>query len=270
MLESRSMKKVLAIIILGIAFIGNAFALSQQQAISQYLSDRPLDNIEGIYRSTSGKVHVVTKSSGNNYNCIAIKTNLVSPGTLTCSLNGSGNRYSGTFLVEANGQLQNINGSYETFNDTLNLTVSFAGQTVTKPNAYTRIRPSDIKSHNAKFANNSGLDPKITFNISEKREQCEAIGFKPKTEKFADCVLKLVELDVKQKADSQMSVAQNTGDSQIANQLMQMRNDNNAQYLIDLGQQLLTPQSSNSNIYLPQTQNCTIMGFGSFAKMNCN
>ncbi len=110
----------------------------------------------------------------------------------------------------------------------------------------------------------------IMFTIKDKREQCEAIGFKPKTEKFADCVLRLVELDIKKQQDNKIAAAQNSGNMQIANQLLQMRNDNNAQYLIDLGQQLLTPQSFNSNIYLPQTQNCTIMGFDSFAKMTCN
>ena len=110
----------------------------------------------------------------------------------------------------------------------------------------------------------------IMFTIKDKREQCEAIGFKPKTEKFADCVLRLVELDIKKQQDNKIATAQNSGNMQIANQLLQMRNDNNAQYLIDLGQQLLTPQSFNSNIYLPQTQNCTIMGFDSFAKMTCN
>ena len=109
----------------------------------------------------------------------------------------------------------------------------------------------------------------IMFTIKDKREQCEAIGFKPQTEKFADCVLRLVELDIKKQQDNRIASAQNSGNIQIANQLRQMRNDNNAQYLIDLGQQLLKPQSFNSNIYLPQTQNCTITGFDNFAKMRC-
>jgi len=121
-----------------------------------------------------------------------------------------------------------------------------------------------------KVITNQKKQDAIMFTIKDKREQCEAIGFKPKTEKFADCVLRLVELDIKKQQDNKIAAAQNSGNMQIANQLLQMRNDNNAQYLIDLGQQLLTPQSFNSNIYLPQTQNCTIMGFDSFAKMTCN
>jgi hypothetical protein len=105
--------------------------------------------------------------------------------------------------------------------------------------------------------------------IKDKREQCEAIGFKPETEKFADCVLRLVELDVKQQQDQKIAAAQNSGNTQIANQLLQMRNDASSQYLMNLGQQLLNPGSTNSNIYLPQTQRCTIQGFGTFAKMTC-
>jgi hypothetical protein len=44
----------------------------------------------------------------------------------------------------------------------------------------------------------------VEFNIAQKKEQCEAIGFKPETEKFADCVLRLVELDVKQQTQNQI------------------------------------------------------------------
>mgnify|MGYP001234292835 CR=1 FL=1 len=109
----------------------------------------------------------------------------------------------------------------------------------------------------------------IMFTIKDKREQCEAIGFKPETEKFADCVLRLVELDVKQQQDQKITAAQNSGNIQIANQLLQMRNDANSQYLMDLGNQLLKPQQFNSNIYLPQTQRCFLQGFDSFAKMTC-
>ena len=82
-------------------------------------------------------------------------------------------------------------------------------------------------------------------------------------------MLRLVELDVRKQQDQKIASAQNSGNMEIANQLLQMRNDNNAQYLMNLGQQLLKPQQFNSNIYLPQTQNCFLQGFDSFAKMTC-
>jgi hypothetical protein len=109
----------------------------------------------------------------------------------------------------------------------------------------------------------------IMFTIKDKREQCEAIGFKPETDKFADCVLRLVELDVKKQQDQKIASAKSSGNLAVANQLQQMRNDNSSRYLMDLGQQLLKPKQYNSNIYMPQTQRCTIQGFGSFANMVC-
>ena len=125
----------------------------------------------------------------------------------------------------------------------------------------------DIKSKN--ILQNEKNHQAIMFTIKDKREQCEAIGFKPETDKFADCVLRLVELDVKKQQDQKIASAKNSGNLAVANQLQQMRNDNSSRYLMDLGQQLLKPKQYNSNIYMPQTQRCTIQGFGSFAKMIC-
>ena len=109
----------------------------------------------------------------------------------------------------------------------------------------------------------------IMFTIKDKREQCEAIGFKPETEKFADCVLRLVELDVKKQTQNQIVNAQNSGNEALVRQLERQNNIQSSQALIDLGQQLMKPKQYNSNIYLPQTQRCTIQGFGTFAKMVC-
>ena len=112
-------------------------------------------------------------------------------------------------------------------------------------------------------------DEAIMFNIKVKREQCEAIGFKPETEKFADCVLRLVELDVKQQTQNQIAVAQNNGNDALVKQLKRQSDLQSSQALIDLGQQLMNPKRYNSNIYMPQTQRCTMQGFGTFATMRC-
>tara|TARA_B100000963_G_C22408963_1_gene572355 strand:- start:2 stop:754 length:753 start_codon:yes stop_codon:yes gene_type:complete len=109
----------------------------------------------------------------------------------------------------------------------------------------------------------------ITFNIKQKKEQCKAIGFKPETEKFADCVLRLVELDVKTQQQNQIAQAQNSGNDALAKQLQKQNYDRGTDVLLNLGQQLLKPKQYNSNIYMPKTQRCTIQGFGSFAKMVC-
>ena len=107
------------------------------------------------------------------------------------------------------------------------------------------------------------------FTIKDKREQCEAIGFKPETEKFADCVLRLVELDIKQQTQNQITSAQNSGNNALVKQLERQNNLQSSQALIDLGQQLMKPKQYNSNIYMPQTRRCTVSGFGVTSVVRC-
>ena len=92
----------------------------------------------------------------------------------------------------------------------------------------------------------------INFTIKDKKEQCEAIGFKPQTEKFADCVLRLVELDVK-KQQSNMALSNNNSTNnaiakqlEIQNkQLERQRYDEGTKFLFDLSRQLSQPKSSS-------------------------
>jgi len=109
----------------------------------------------------------------------------------------------------------------------------------------------------------------MMFTINDKREQCEAIGFKPETEKFADCVLRLVELDIKKQQQTQVTVAQNNGNDALVEQLQRQNDIQSSQALINLGQQLLQPKQFNSNIYMPQTQRCTVSGFGVTSVVRC-
>ena len=115
----------------------------------------------------------------------------------------------------------------------------------------------------------SNKKDQIMFTIKDKREQCEAIGFKPETEKFADCVLRLVELDVKKQQSNKIAEAQQSGNDALVKQLQRQQYDRGTDALLNLSQQLLNPGTTNSNIYMPQTQRCTIQGFGTFAKMVC-
>ena len=104
----------------------------------------------------------------------------------------------------------------------------------------------------------------ISFTIKDKKEQCSAIGFKPETDKFADCVLRLVELDVKKQQTNKISTAQNSGNDALAKQLKQQQYDRDTQYLLDLGQQLLQPKSSSYST-------CSYIDLGSgMSKVKCN
>ena len=102
----------------------------------------------------------------------------------------------------------------------------------------------------------------ITFTINDKKEQCEAIGFTPQTDKFADCVLRLVELDVKSQQQAQIQLALSQGNQQVADELRAQRNQQNGQYLMDLGQKLLNPSTR-------KTTRCTVTGFGNFKTVSC-
>ena len=138
------------------------------------------------------------------------------------------------------------------------------GTFVAEVNSWSEAQKLVGKKQNLVSNNNS-----IDFDIKVKKDQCEAIGFKPETEKFADCVLRLVELDVKQQTQNQITVAQNNGNDALVKQLQRQNNLQSSQALIDFGQQLMNPKRYNSNIYMPQTQRCTMQGFGTFATMRC-
>ena len=97
-------------------------------------------------------------------------------------------------------------------------------------------------------ASSSNQSADISFTIKDKKEQCTVIGFKPNTEKFADCVLRLVELDVKKQYSNQMVSAQNSGNDELAKQLERQSNLQQSQFLMNLGQQLLTPSSPASTM----------------------
>ena len=104
---------------------------------------------------------------------------------------------------------------------------------------------------------NSSQEVDINFNISEKRQQCEAIGFNPNSEKFADCVLRLVELDMKNQQSNNMMTSQKKSQS---DQFM-------SEALLNIGQQLLQPNSSVNN---SRTRNCTVRkSFGKTSTVTC-
>ena len=106
----------------------------------------------------------------------------------------------------------------------------------------------------------------IEFTIKDKKEQCTAIGFAPATEKFADCVLRLVELDVKSQQATQIALAQSQGNQQVVTQLKKQNNSRSSDAFIDLGLKLLSPQSTASS---PSTSSCTVIGSGAYKTVNC-
>ena len=103
----------------------------------------------------------------------------------------------------------------------------------------------------------------LTFTIKDKKEQCTAIGFTPATDKFADCVLRLVELDLKTQLNNSAVASANQTNSEIADEL---RNQRRSDALLDLGQQLLNPSSPASTM---STRTCSVRGTGTMKRVTC-
>ena len=111
---------------------------------------------------------------------------------------------------------------------------------------------------------NNSQSAGISFTIKDKKEQCAAIGFKPETDKFADCVLRLVELDVKKQQSNKIANAQNSGNEALVKQLQRQEYDRGTDALLNLGQQLLQPKSSTYST-------CSYIDLGSgMSKVKCN
>ena len=123
-----------------------------------------------------------------------------------------------------------------------------------------------VKVESKTTTSNTIATPDIEFTIKDKKEQCTAIGFEPATEKFADCVLRLVELDVKSQQATQIALAQSQGNQQVVTQLQNQKNDQSSQAFIDFGLKLLSPQS---NVSAPSTSTCRVIGSGAYKTVNC-
>ena len=179
------------------------------------------------------------------------KTNWIQENGFTVNIGGlaSEKRSSGNYI---NGKRQG------TFEVVLENNVTFL------------VQYEDDKQIGSKYATKRDEEKGETIlDIYKKQRECDSMGYKRKTEKFADCVLRLVELDVEKQTQNKIVIAQTSGDLELANQLKRQNNLQASEALINLGQQLMNPKKYNSNIYMPQTRNCRISGYGNFARVTC-
>ena len=146
------MKKLLSILVLGLLWCTNLFALSQQSAIDQYLSGRKLDSVEGIWGNNYGNINVIAKMGGS-YSLIVIQHHIERNGKHVGSLQkGNENYYYGTsesyygrssypcsFILKVS---VNGNSASASCTDDRGYKLLFL---------YSRIWPADFIAHNAKF-----------------------------------------------------------------------------------------------------------------------
>jgi len=184
------MKKILKIVVLGLLLSGNAYALTQQEAIDQYLKDRKLDPIEGIWVLTEAGSTQVTYKINNEYACRVIQSTTTRSGFKFCDVSGNNNSYNGSMLVNA-GKVR-LNVTMTVFGNSR--TDYLTGQKSNLTANLKRLWPEDIASHNAKYKTDEEIkndEEELTLILNYVKKTCGILGFKPGSVKFVDCTLKL-------------------------------------------------------------------------------
>ena len=228
------MKKLLGILVLGLLWCNVSFALSQSNAIDNFFSERKLHKSEGIWGG-KGIVEAYVKN-GNQLRTIRISGGRGKSGATTGVAQDSGNFFSGT------GKTYYRNGK---FHSNCSLIIEFhssnsgSWQCEELSASLTRIWPSNLESHNAKFGDSDLEKLELASMIDKAKDTCKSLGFKPGTEKFADCSLKLYTQRIELAAQNNQTVVmqpQSSGSNTMT--IYDPVRDN--QRLIDQGMKMIT------------------------------
>jgi hypothetical protein len=221
------MKKLLIILVM-LFWCSVVFTADQQQLINQYLSDRKLAPIEGVwsvaYERGTFVILFREKSKG-----IYVSDMIYSPDGICENapkqniIQSSENFYTSTTyeLTKSCQQTSNnINWSYSSSTNSGTSSLTFKGHTWNLP--MTRLWPNDFISHNAKFKTKEDKQEEekaLVAMVNDAKKTCKVLGFKEESEKFADCTLKLYtqkvdELVAEKKAKALMTQSQTTTTTQ--------------------------------------------------------
>ena len=105
----------------------------------------------------------------------------------------------------------------------------------------------------------------LSFTLFDKKENCIEIGYSPSSNEFANCVLKLVELDLKSQFNEESIKFKTAENKEIVSQLKNQNNLIQSKFLYDLSQQLL---NSNSKAGSNNVTSCTVTGL-TVKNINC-
>tara|TARA_B100000963_G_C22508494_1_gene617156 strand:- start:103 stop:936 length:834 start_codon:yes stop_codon:yes gene_type:complete len=240
------MKKILGIVVLCLLLSGNAHSLTQDEAIKNFLSNKKLERIEGIWLADQGKIIVIYKK-GNSYYGKTIYSSMQSSGDTHVNISsGSSNFFSGRgpcsidkeytswgkqkkdtywYSCKISGSLVNDNVLRQTNDYPADSSIGFAG--ATQSFQFTRIWPDNIQAHNSSFKSKDDVieeDRKLANIINDAKKTCKVLGFKEESEKFADCTLKLYTQKVeelvaeKQLKNQQIIASQSSSSNTTSNQ----------------------------------------------------
>ena len=244
------MKKIIGIIILSFLMCNFSYAFNQNNFIKQHLSDRKLDQIEGIWSVTisaqgqSATYILAFYKSGNIYKTYNVSDNKNSRMTWS----GSGNIFRGSGISEygskkcPNTLSVNISGSFGngSFNDCSNVTMQLS---------LNRSWPSNIETHNAKFKTKEDVqseEQQMLIMVNDAKKTCGILGFQAGTEKFTDCTLKLYsqkvdELVAEKQARSQVVQNQSSSNQSSGSNVTTIYDPvRDSQNLMNKGQKMLS------------------------------
>ena len=207
------MKKLLGIVVLGLLLSGNVYALTQDEAIKKYLSNKKLEQMEGIWLGEEGRIIVNYKQDNRYFSKIIYSSNISSGNDNTNISSGSSKFYSGSkrcsvdatstswgktktvthwFTCKSSSALVNDNVIRETVTYPPSSSLNFPGATVSEQ--FTRIWPDNLQAHNGSFKSKDDVieeDKKLAVIINDAKKTCDVLGFESGSEKFAECTLKL-------------------------------------------------------------------------------
>jgi len=230
------MKKVLVAVLVMLFWSNVGFALTQDSAISQYLSDRKLEKIEGVWVfQPGGRIIVIYKSNNSYYNKVIFSRDLSSGSTNTfnfqkgsstyfygdssCTYGPPENTYKFRTTCAEQYYITSINTIQWTSQYPPEAKLQVSSQTV----SLVRIWPTDFASYNAKFKTKKDIadEEKVVVDmVADARKICKVLGFEDGSDKFADCTLKLYTQKVdelvaeKQAANALMTQSQTTTTTQ--------------------------------------------------------
>ena len=201
------MKKAIAIIILGLLWcnIGVAATGKYHGIVDKYLSDRKLESVEGVWEfqgwltiiyKVGNEIRLVTEDKYHNLRCNGIEysINKVGENFYTYSRPSYEGEPEGTFDGQNCRPTSWIKEYTMRVNGNL-LMGQFRVDTFASPTfQLTRVWPTDINSHNAKFKTKEDIaedDRALAVMVNDAKKTCKVLGFEDGSEKMADCALKL-------------------------------------------------------------------------------
>jgi len=243
------MKKLLGIVVLGLLWFNVAFGMTEEEAMSQ-LSKKSLDPIEGIWDrkgDTQGRFAII--KTGNSIEVISLqKGELFQRGATAAIISkNSSNKYSGQMFATWKGQAINANLVFTMSGSDrfIEVNTSKYGTTTLQ---WKREWPIDFESHNAKFKSQDEQEEKklLVEMVNDAKKTCKVLGFDEKSEKFADCTLKLYTQKVdelvaeKQLRQQQVNSSVSTNQSSGSNVTTIYDPVRDSQNLMNKGQKMLS------------------------------